>query len=141
MSTVFTKIIQGDLPANFVWKDEYCVAFADIEPQTIGHVLVVPRQEISKFSDLDETIAAHLMVVAKRIAKAQEVAFQATRAMLYIEGYAVPHVHLHVFPTKCSADGKPANKIAKPDDITLQTSMHTLRQEIIAQGWQNYVPN
>ncbi|GAA1347523.1 HIT family protein [Falsarthrobacter nasiphocae] len=104
MSTVFTKIINREIPGRFVHEDEKCVAFLDITPQTEGHVLVVPREEIDQWTDLPEELASHLMVVAQRIAKAQKQAFGSASVGLEIVGFEVPHTHIHVFPTNEIAD-------------------------------------
>ena len=71
MASIFTKIIDGQIPGNFVWADDQCVAFADINPHTDGHVLVVPRQEVSSYLEASDELLAHLTVVAKRIGQAQ----------------------------------------------------------------------
>ncbi|MEY2461819.1 MAG: hypothetical protein QOG30_3649, partial [Acidimicrobiaceae bacterium] len=79
MATLFTRIIEGELPGTFVWRDDQCVAFLSIAPLRHGHTLIVPRAEIDKWTDLEPDLAAHLMLVAQRIAKAQEVAFSPVR--------------------------------------------------------------
>ena len=98
MSSVFTRIIQGELPARFVWKDELCVVFMSIAPLRPGHALVVPRAEIEHWIDLPALTAAHLMTVAQVVGKAQQAAFNPARVGLMIAGFEVPHVHVHVVP-------------------------------------------
>src|SRR4051812_14074079 len=98
MATVFTKIIDGELPGRFVWQDDQVVAFLSIAPLTTGHTLVVPRKESDDWTALDAGLAGHLMVVAGTIGAALRAAFDAPRAGLVIAGFEVPHVHLHVFP-------------------------------------------
>jgi histidine triad (HIT) family protein len=98
MSSVFTRIIQGELPARFVWKDELCVVFLSIAPLRPGHALVVPRAEVEHWIDLPAVTAAHLMTVAQTIGKAQQAAFNPARVGLMIAGFEVPHVHVHVVP-------------------------------------------
>lgn len=98
MATLFTKIIQGELPGRFVWRDERCVAFLTINPVQAGHALVVPIAEVDRWTDLDDDLASHLMVVARRIGVAQEEAFKPDRIGLLIAGFEVPHAHLHVIP-------------------------------------------
>ena len=83
MASIFTKIIDGQIPGNFVWADDQCVAFADINPHTDGHVLVVPRQEVSSYLEASDELLAHLTVVAKRIGQAQVKAFDAPRSGLH----------------------------------------------------------
>ncbi len=98
MSTVFTKIIDGELPGEFIWHDDLCVAFMSINPLKPGHTLVVPRKEIDHWLDAEPDLQAHLFAVAQRIGKAQMAAFSPARIGLVIAGFEVPHLHLHVVP-------------------------------------------
>lgn len=98
MSTVFTKIIAGDLPGHFVYRDDQAVAFLSINPIRPGHTLVIPVAEVSHWVDLDEATNAHLMAISQRIAKAQMKVFKPERVGLVIAGFEVPHTHLHVVP-------------------------------------------
>ncbi|HLS49444.1 MAG TPA: HIT family protein [Actinomycetaceae bacterium] len=98
MSSVFTKIINGEIPGRFVWADDVCVVFATIAPITPGHMLVVPRAEVDHFTDADDDLLSHLMVVTKTIGAAQRVAWQAPRAAVLVAGFEVPHLHIHVLP-------------------------------------------
>lgn len=104
MPTIFTRIIEGELPGTFVWRDDVCVAFLSIAPLKPGHTLVVPRAEIDHWIDLDPDVNAHLMRVAQQIATAQQRAFSPTRVGLMIAGLEVPHVHLHVVPIDAMHD-------------------------------------
>jgi histidine triad (HIT) family protein len=98
MPTIFTRIIEGELPGTFVWRDDVCVAFLSINPLKPGHTLVVPRAEVDHWIDLEPEVNAHLMRVAQQIGTAQEQAFAPERIGLMIAGLEVPHVHLHVVP-------------------------------------------
>ena len=98
MTTLFTKIIAGEIPGRFVWSDDVCVAFGTIAPITDGHVLVVPRAEIVEFTQAPDDVLAHLMRVAKVIGAAQMASWSAPRAALLVAGFEVPHLHLHVLP-------------------------------------------
>lgn len=104
MTTVFTKILQGELPGRFVYRDDVCAAFLTIAPITPGHTLVVPVAEVDHWVDLDDDTAAHLMVVAKRVATAQQSVFEPNRISLIIAGLEVPHTHLHVLPIHSERD-------------------------------------
>ena len=104
MATIFTKIIEGEIPGHFVWQDDLCVAIMTIQPIRTGHVLVIPREEIDHWNDLPDDLAAHLMLVAKKIANAIKQAFPATRVGLIIAGLEVPHTHLHVLPVDTLGD-------------------------------------
>ena len=101
---MFTKIIDGELPGRFVYRDEVCVAFLTIAPICTGHTLVVPRSEVDHWIDLPDEVAGHLAIVARKIGAAQVVAFGATRVSLIIAGLEVPHTHLHVLPITSESD-------------------------------------
>ena len=98
MPTVFTRIIEGEVPGTFVWRDELSVAFLSINPIRPGHTLVVPIEEVSHWVDLDPEANAHLMKVAQRVGQAQMAVFQPERIGLMVAGFEVPHTHLHVVP-------------------------------------------
>ena len=104
MTTIFTKILNGELPGRFVHRDETCAAFLTIAPITKGHTLVVPVVEVDHWTDLDDDVAAHLMVVAKAVGQAQKRAFDVDRVALMIAGLEVPHTHLHVLPIQSERD-------------------------------------
>ena len=104
MSTIFSKIIQGELPGRFVYRDELCVAFLTIAPICEGHTLVVPRAEVDHWIDLDADTVAHLTKVARLIGLGQREAFGAERISLIIAGLEVPHTHLHLLPIRSESD-------------------------------------
>ena len=99
MTTIFTRIIQGEIPGTFVYKDEACVAFMSINPMANGHVLVVPRDEVDHWVDLSPYIASHLFEVSHRISRALSIAFPCEKVGLIIAGYEVNHCHIHLIPT------------------------------------------
>ena len=104
MSSVFTMIIEGELPGTFVWKDEQCVAFMSINPISFGHTLVVPRDEIDHWTDVPSILQQHLFDVAGKIAVAQKLAFNTKRVGMVIAGFEVPHTHIHLIPMNTMAD-------------------------------------
>ncbi|ANS77770.1 HIT family protein [Serinicoccus hydrothermalis] len=104
MSTIFTKIIEGEIPGHIVWSDEVCAAFLDIEPLTPGHVLVVPRDETDHWVDLPTGTLDHVMNVAATIGRAQQQVYGAERVGIIVQGFEVPHAHVHVFPTSDPGD-------------------------------------
>ena len=104
MPSVFTRIIDGEIPGVFVWRDPECVAFLSIAPVQPGHTLVVPRVEIDHWIDLDPPLVAHLMVVAQVVAQAHQRAYSPVRVGLLVAGLEVPHTHLHVIPIHAEAD-------------------------------------
>lgn len=128
MATVFTKIIDGELPGRFVWRDDRCVGFLSINPLRHGHVLVVPVVEVDHWLDLDPDLNAHLMSVSQIIGQAQMAAFSPTRIGLMVAGLEVPHVHLHVVPIDGVHDMDFANAARHPD----QAAMDDARDAIVA---------
>lgn len=104
MPTVFTKIINGDLPGRIVWSDERVAAFLTIAPLTPGHTLVVPRAEVDEWTDLEPELLGHVMAVSHTIGAALKQAFDAPRVGLIVAGFEVPHAHVHVFPARDMAD-------------------------------------
>lgn len=98
MPTLFTKIIAGELPGRFVWRDDRVVSFLTIAPLRPGHVLVVPREEIDHWLDLPPDLAAHLIQVAQNVGRGVQRAFPSRKVGLMVAGLEVPHVHLHVTP-------------------------------------------
>lgn len=134
MPTIFTRIIDGELPGRFVWRDEDCVAFLSINPLQPGHTLVVPRLEVDHWIDLPEELNAHLMRVAHTIGAAQMSAFTPNRIGLIIAGLEVPHVHLHVVPIRREADLSFANADVDPDPESLDAAAGRLRSALVAAG-------
>jgi diadenosine tetraphosphate (Ap4A) HIT family hydrolase len=104
MSTIFTKIINRELPGRFVYEDDEVVAFLTIEPMTQGHTLVVPRAEIDQWQELDPAVFGRVMTVAQLIGRAVVRAFDAQRAGVIIAGLEVAHLHVHVFPARNLTD-------------------------------------
>jgi len=119
MPSVFTMIINRDLPGRFVYEDDDVVAFLTIEPMTPGHTLVVPRDEVDNWQDLDPAVLDRVMHVAQRVGKAVCAAFGATRAGVIIAGLEVPHLHVHVFPAFTLTDFGFANVDRNPSPQSL----------------------
>jgi len=117
--TIFTRIIRGELPAHFVWKDELCVGFLSIAPLSPGHTLVVPRAEVDHWLDLEPDLVKHLAAVAQQIGKGIEKAFRPVKVGSLILGLEVPHVHIHVSPIwkPTDLDFAQANHKAKPAEL------------------------
>ena len=134
MSTVFTKIIEGELPGRFVWKDERAVAFLSIQPLTTGHVLVVPREEVDHWVDLPADLAGHLMAVSQTIGKAVDAAFEPRRVGLMIQGFEVPHTHLHVWPTDSIAEFSFDQVDRDPDPAGMDRAAASIRQALLDAG-------
>ena len=99
MTTIFSRIIAGEIPGTFVHRDDRCVAFMSINPLARGHVLVVPVEEVDHWIDAPADLVTHLFQIAHRIGRAQQQAFDCARVGVIIAGYEVPHAHIHVIPT------------------------------------------
>jgi len=100
MPTIFTQIIDGKLPARFVWKDDICVAFLSNRPLRPGHALVVPRAEVDHWIDLDPDTLSHLVETAQVIGRAQMAGFKPERIGVMLAGLEVPHCHFHIVPIR-----------------------------------------
>lgn len=98
MPTIFTRIINGEIPCHKIAENEQFIAFLDIRPIAEGHTLVVPKKEIDYIFDHDDQTLADMMVFAKTVAKAIEKAIPCLRIGLAVIGLEVPHTHLHLIP-------------------------------------------
>lgn len=134
MATIFTRIIEGDIPSRMVWEDEHCVAFLDVRPLAPGHCLVVPRAEVDQWTDLDVESTTHLMAVAHVLGQAQKAVFAPARVGLMIAGFEVPHTHVHVIPIDSMSQLDFANATTDPDQAALDQQLIDLRQALRQAG-------
>ena len=134
MSTIFTRIIEGEIPCRMIWEDQVCVAFLDARPLSPGHCLVVPRVEIDHWTDLDPELAAHVTMVAQAVGRAQQAVFNPSRVGMMVAGFEVPHVHVHVFPADdmTAFDFKQAE--TSPDAAVLDKHLDQLRAALTEAG-------
>jgi diadenosine tetraphosphate (Ap4A) HIT family hydrolase len=139
MPTIFTRIIDGDIPGTFVWRDERCVAFMSINPMAHGHTLVVPIDEVDHWVDASPELAAHLFDVTRVIARAQHAAFSPERVGVIIAGYEVPHAHIHVIPTNHMGQLSFANAAPSVDRETLDRTAGAIRVELRREGHEHVV--
>ncbi len=102
--SVFTKIINGEIPSHKIAENEKFIAFLDIEPLVTGHVLVVPKIEVDKIFDVPDDYLAEMLVFAKPIAHAIEKAFNCKRCGISVIGLEVPHAHMHLIPISSPND-------------------------------------
>lgn len=98
MSSIFTKIIKGEIPSYKIAENEHCFAFLDINPNAKGHTLCVPKKEVDKLFDLDEKSYIELMNFSYKIAQALEKAVSCNRVGMAVVGLEVPHAHVHLIP-------------------------------------------
>jgi len=127
MATLFTRIINGELPGRFVWRDDRVVAFLTIAPLKPGHVLVVPIEEVDHWIDLEPDLLAHLMEVSQVIGRAVDRAFSPEKVGMMIAGLEVPHVHVHVVPMTSVRDLDFANADSNPSDESLEEAAERIR--------------
>jgi histidine triad (HIT) family protein len=127
MPTIFTRIIDGELPGRFVYRDDRCVAFLSINPLQPGHTLVVPIEEVDHWVDASADLNAHLMTVCHTIAVAQQKVFDPLKVGLLIAGLEVPHLHIHVVPIRGVHDLDFANAEPNPDPAALDDAANRLR--------------
>jgi histidine triad (HIT) family protein len=127
MTTVFSRIIAGEIPGTFVYRDERCVAFMSINPLARGHVLVVPVEEIDHWIDASPDLLGHLFGVVHRIGRAQKQAFDCARVGVIIAGYEVPHAHVHVIPTEHMGQLSFENAAASVDRDDMEVAAAAIR--------------
>jgi histidine triad (HIT) family protein len=133
MASLFTRIIQGEIPGRFVYRDDRCVAFLTIAPLKPGHTLVVPIREIDHWIDMPADLSAHVFAVGQQVAKAIQQVFRPEKVGLIIAGLEVRHVHLHLSPIWAIGDLNFANQQQNPDPTMMDDAMQRLRA---ALGWQ-----
>ena len=98
MSSIFTKIVDGEIPCYKVAEDENYLAFLDVNPNAKGHTLCIPKQEINKIFDMEEDHYLGLMKFSRKVAKALEKSVECKRIGVAVVGLEVPHVHVHLIP-------------------------------------------
>lgn len=128
--TLFSRIISGEIPGTFVYRDDLCAAFMTISPITTGHLLLVPISEFDEWTDLPNSLIAHMFVVAKNISIAQKSAFNCHRVAVIIAGYEIPHCHLHLIPTNSMADLSFDNAQIQNDRNELEKSASLIISEL-----------
>lgn len=134
MATIFTRIIDGDIPSRMIWEDDLCVSFLDVRPLAHGHCLVVPRVEVDQWTDLDADLISHLTTVAHTVGQIQKTVFEPSRIGLMIAGFEVPHVHLHVIPIDRMSQLEFANANTDPDQAELDRQQVSLRAALTEAG-------
>jgi histidine triad (HIT) family protein len=139
VSTIFTRIINGEIPGTFVWRDDHCVAFMSINPMSFGHALVVPIAEVDHWVDGDSELVAHLFEVSRVIALAQKSVFRCERVGLIIAGYEVPHTHIHLVPTNEISELSFAHAAAHVDRSELESAAELIREELRRLGRREVV--
>lgn len=127
MPTLFTRIINREIPGRFVYEDEQCVAFLTIAPIRPGHTLIVPRAEIDHWLDLPPALTAHLFQIAQKVGRAIQHAFPCEKVGLLIAGLEVPHTHLHLVPADTIGDLDFARQNASTSPAELDAAADLIR--------------
>jgi histidine triad (HIT) family protein len=130
MSSVFTKIIQREIPANILAEDEHYIAFLDINPLVNGHTLVVPKKEIDYIFDLSDEELAGLHLFAKKVAVAMEKAIECKRIGVAVIGLEVPHVHVHLVPLNSMQDINFSKPKLNPSKEELQQTANSIQHHL-----------
>lgn len=127
MSTLFTKIINREIPSYLIKEDDHFFAFLDIFPLVEGHVLVVPKVEVDKFFDLPETYLQRMLSFAQPIAKSIEASFACNRCGISVIGLEVPHAHMHLLPINSADD----LNFTRPKLSLSKEKLEAIQQKII----------
>lgn len=112
MSSIFTKIVNGEIPCYKVAETEDFLAFLDVNPNAKGHTLCIPKKEVNKIFDLDEATYTALMLFSRKVAIALEKTVPCKRVGVSVIGLEVPHVHVHLIPLNTMEDARFINKVA-----------------------------
>ncbi|WP_417942604.1 HIT family protein [Flavobacterium sp. RS13.1] len=116
MSSIFTKIVNGEIPAYKIAEDDNFLAFLDVNPNAKGHTLCIPKQEIDKIFDIDDALYSGLMKFSKKIAVALEKAVPCKRVGMAVVGLEVPHAHVHLIPLNEMDEMRFINKVSLSKD-------------------------
>lgn len=138
--SVFTLIIRGDLPGRFVWRDDDVVAFLTIAPLQPGHTLVVPVEQVDRWTDLDPATWARTTEVAHQVGRALDAAFGRTRVGAIIAGMEVPHCHVHLVPVDDESQLSFAGADPSPDPADLDDAARRIRAALRDLGHTAEVP-
>lgn len=122
MSSIFTKILNGEIPCYKIAEDNDFFAFLDINPNAKGHTLCIPKKEVDKLMDLDEATYTGLMAFSRKVGKAIEAAIDCKRVGLTVIGLEVPHVHVHLIPLNGMGDATFQHKTALTEEEFAETA-------------------
>lgn len=133
--SIFTKIINNEIPSHKIYEDDEVLAFLDIYPIQMGHTLVVPKQQVDPFTNLSEATYGHLMAVCRRLAIHLQSKTKCKRVTLRIDGYDVPHAHVHLVPSNTPEDTyKPGRMEIEPDHQELANVAKKLKYKEMING-------
>lgn len=130
MASVFSKIINGEIPSYKVCENEQFYSFLDINPMAEGHVLIVPKVEVDYLFDLDDNLLAEMIIFAKHVAKGLQQAVPCKRVGMMVVGTEVPHAHIHLIPINKESDMNLANPKLKPSKEDFELIAQKIRSNI-----------
>lgn len=131
MPSIFSKIVQGEIPAYKVAEDDICLAFLDIFPLRKGHTLVIPKKEVDYLFDLDDATYIHLMEFSKKVAIGIKKTIPCNRISMQVIGLEVPHAHIHLIPINTMADCNFSNPKLQLSKEEFEQIAQSIRQNII----------
>jgi histidine triad (HIT) family protein len=134
MPSIFTRIIEGELPGRFVWRDERCVAILTISPLAPGHTMVIPVEEVPHWIDLPADLAAHMWSVSQVIGQALDQVFSPLKVGVLVVGEEVPHTHVHLVPFHDPSQMNFANADPSPDPAAQDLDAERIRAALRAMG-------
>lgn len=127
MATIFSRIVQGEIPAHKVAETDDFLAFLDVNPLVEGHILVIPKQEIDYIFDIDDNVLGCMMQFAKMVARAQKQAIPCKRIGVAVIGLEVPHAHIHLVPMNCMKDINFTQEKLQPSQEELAKTCEKIR--------------
>lgn len=139
MVSLFTKIIAGEIPGHFVYKDDAVVAFMTIAPIAAGHTLVVPRDEVEHWIDMSPELAGRVMAASQIVGKGIQAAFNPIKVGVMVAGLEVPHVHYHLIPIHAISDLNFANQKADTSQEDLADAAAKIREQLRTLGYGDNV--
>ncbi len=130
MSSIFSKIVNGEIPSHKISENEKFFAFLDVSPLVHGHILVIPKKEVDYIFDIPDTDLAEMMVFAKGVAKAQKKAVPCKRIGIAVIGLEVPHAHIHLVPMNTANDINFTQPKLKPSAEELSNMAERIRSQL-----------
>lgn len=129
MPSIFSKIVAGEIPAYKIYEDENFLAFLDINPLAIGHTLVIPKQEIDYFFDIEDNLLSDMILISKKISKALKSSIECKKVGMIVIGDEVPHAHIHLIPFQ------------KPSQMSFSSPKLTLTKEQLVEIQSKIISN